>query len=105
MEAGKDVYCEKPMGNVLSETNEALAAVEESDRIVQIGTQRRSYPRYRSAMDMVKGGSRRRHRQGRRHMECLQPLPLGEEARGSGFPEGERHRLGGLPDGEALSPF
>ncbi len=56
VEAGKDVYCEKPMGNVLSETNEALAAVEESDRIVQIGTQRRSYPRYRSAMDMVKEG-------------------------------------------------
>lgn len=56
VEAGKDVYCEKPMGNVLSETNEALAAVEESGRIVQIGTQRRSYPRYRSAMDMVKEG-------------------------------------------------
>ena len=56
VEAGKDVYCEKPMGNVLSETNEALAAVEKSDRIVQIGTQRRSYPRYRSAIDMMKEG-------------------------------------------------
>ena len=56
VEAGKDVYCEKPMGNVLSETNEALAAVKESDRIVQIGTQRRSYPRYRSATDMIKEG-------------------------------------------------
>ena len=56
VEAGKDVYCEKPMGNVLSETNEALAAVMESDRIVQIGTQRRSYPRYRSATDMIKEG-------------------------------------------------
>ena len=56
VEARKDVYCEKPMGNVLSETNEALAAVKESDRIVQIGTQRRSYPRYRSATDMIKEG-------------------------------------------------
>ena len=56
VEAGKDVYCEKPMGNVLSETNDALAAVEKSDRIVQIGTQRRSYPRYRSAIDMMKEG-------------------------------------------------
>ena len=56
VEAGKDVYCEKPMGNVLSETNAALAAVEESDRIVQIGTQRRSYPRYRSAIDIMKEG-------------------------------------------------
>ena len=56
VEAGKDVYCEKPMGNVLSETNEALAAVEKSGRIVQIGTQRRSYPRYRSAIDMMREG-------------------------------------------------
>ena len=56
VEAGRDVYCEKPMGNVLSETNDALAAVEESGRIVQIGTQRRSYPRYRSAIDIVGEG-------------------------------------------------
>ena len=56
VQAGKDVYCEKPMGNVLSETNEALAAVEQSDRIVQIGTQRRSYPRYRSATDVIEEG-------------------------------------------------
>ena len=56
VEAGKDAYCEKPMGNVLSETNAALAAVEASDRIVQIGTQRRSYPRYRSAIDIMKEG-------------------------------------------------
>ena len=56
VEAGKDVYCEKPMGNVLSETNEALVAVQESGRVVQIGTQRRSYPRYRSAMDLMKEG-------------------------------------------------
>ena len=56
VEAGKDVYCEKPMGNVLSETNDALAAVKKSGRIVQIGTQRRSYPRYRSAIDMMKEG-------------------------------------------------
>ena len=56
VEAGKDVYCEKPMGNVLAETNAALAAVEKSNRIVQIGTQRRSYPRYRSAMDIMKEG-------------------------------------------------
>ena len=56
IEAGKDVYVEKPMGNVLSEVNEAFAAVEKSDRIVQVGTQRRSYPRYRSAVDIVREG-------------------------------------------------
>ena len=56
IEAGKDVYVEKPMGNVLSEVNEAFAAVEKSDRIVQVGTQRRSYPRYRSAVDIMREG-------------------------------------------------
>jgi predicted dehydrogenase len=56
VEAGKDVYIEKPMGNVLSELNEAFAAVEKSGRIVQIGTQRRSDPRYRSAIDIMNSG-------------------------------------------------
>ena len=56
IEAGKDVYVEKPMGNVLSEVNEAFAAVEKSDRIVQVGTQRRSDPRYRSAVDIMLEG-------------------------------------------------
>jgi predicted dehydrogenase len=56
VEAGKDVYCEKPMGNVLAELNAANEAVKKSGRIVQIGTQRRSYPRYRSAADWVREG-------------------------------------------------
>ena len=56
VEAGKDVYCEKPMANVLSEGNAAFDAVKRSGRIVQIGTQRRSYPRYRAAMDIVRQG-------------------------------------------------
>jgi predicted dehydrogenase len=56
IEAGKDVYCEKPMGNVLSETNDAFRAVIDSDRIVQLGTQRRSYPKYRAAMEAVQQG-------------------------------------------------
>ncbi|MBM3775042.1 MAG: Gfo/Idh/MocA family oxidoreductase [Acidobacteria bacterium] len=44
------------MGNVLAETNAALEAVQKSGRIVQIGTQRRSYPRYRAALDIMKEG-------------------------------------------------
>jgi len=54
VEAGKDVYCEKPMGNVLTETNAALDAVVKSNCIVQIGTQRRSYPKYRAALEVMK---------------------------------------------------
>jgi len=54
VDAGKDVYCEKPMANVLEEANDALDAVQKSNRIVQIGTQRRSDPKYRQAADMLR---------------------------------------------------
>lgn len=56
LEAGKDVYVEKPMGNVLSEVNEAFETAERSDRVIQVGTQRRSFPRYRAAADIVREG-------------------------------------------------
>ena len=49
VEAGKDVYCEKPMANNLADAKAALASVQASESIVQIGTQRRSDARYRSA--------------------------------------------------------
>ena len=56
VEAGKDVYCEKPMANVLEEGNATLAAVQRTDRIVQIGTQRRSFPKYRQAEALMRQG-------------------------------------------------
>ena len=56
VEAGKDVYCEKPMANVLEEANDALDAVQNSGRVVQIGTQRRSYPKYRQAQKLMQSG-------------------------------------------------
>ena len=56
IEAGKDVYVEKPLGNDINELNAAFKTVEQSDRIVQVGTQRRSWPRYRAAMDMMQSG-------------------------------------------------
>jgi len=56
VEAGKDVYCEKPMANVLSEANDAVDAVRRTGRIVQLGTQRRSYPKYRAAARILQSG-------------------------------------------------
>ena len=44
VEAGKDVYVEKPMGNVLSEAKAARDTVLQSKSIVQVGTQHRSEP-------------------------------------------------------------
>ena len=55
-EAGKDAYCEKPMSNVLEEANDALDAVKKAGTIVQIGTQRRSWPKYRQAAKMIADG-------------------------------------------------
>lgn len=42
--AGKDVYCEKPMSHSISEGVRAVRGVRATDRIVQIGMQRRSTP-------------------------------------------------------------
>lgn len=54
--AGKDVYCEKPMANTLTEANEALATVKRSGRVVQMGTQRRSLARHQTARDVMREG-------------------------------------------------
>jgi predicted dehydrogenase len=57
VEAGKDVYVEKPMGNVLAETKAARDAVLKSSRIVQVGTQHRSEPHPQLAQALVHGGA------------------------------------------------
>jgi predicted dehydrogenase len=56
VEAGKDAYVEKPMGNVLDEAKAARAAVRRTKRIVQVGTQHRSEPYPRLAHDLVRSG-------------------------------------------------
>lgn len=54
--AGKDVYCEKPMANDLREAKRALNAVLGSNRIVQIGTQRRSDGAFAAAAETIQSG-------------------------------------------------
>ena len=39
MNAGKDVYCEKPMVQQVSEGKDVIAAQEASGRIFQVGSQ------------------------------------------------------------------
>lgn len=56
VEAGKDVYCEKPMANDLSDAKRALDSVVASRRIVQLGTQRRSDGMHAAAAEMVQSG-------------------------------------------------
>jgi predicted dehydrogenase len=57
VEAGKDVYCEKPMGNVLAEAKAARDAVLASKQIVQIGTQHRSEPYQIAVRDLIHTGA------------------------------------------------
>ena len=57
VEAGKDAYVEKPMGNVLQDLKDARAAVVKSGRIVQVGTQHRSEPYPRAAQELVRSGA------------------------------------------------
>ena len=54
VEAGKDGYVEKPMGNVLSEVKAARDAVLQGNAIVQVGTQHRSEP-YQIAAQKIAG--------------------------------------------------
>ncbi len=56
VEAGKDAYCEKPMGVDFAEAKAAYLAVRSSNRVVQIGTQRRSDPRLIAAARMIRSG-------------------------------------------------
>ncbi|MCC6862055.1 MAG: Gfo/Idh/MocA family oxidoreductase [Bryobacterales bacterium] len=56
VEAGKDAYCEKPMGVDFAEAKSAFLAVRKSGRVVQIGTQRRSEGPYVAAAKLVRSG-------------------------------------------------
>ena len=56
MAAGKDVYVEKPLCHTPEEGKELVEAQRTSDRIVQVGMQRRSYNLYLEARDMRRAG-------------------------------------------------
>ncbi len=56
LQAGKDVYCEKPIANSIQEANIMLDYVQSSDRIVQIGQWQRSQPHFVDAINYVHSG-------------------------------------------------
>ncbi|MDE0103663.1 MAG: Gfo/Idh/MocA family oxidoreductase [Bryobacterales bacterium] len=56
MAAGKDVYVEKPLCHTPEEGQELVAAQRVSDRVVQVGMQRRSYNLYLEARDLRRDG-------------------------------------------------
>jgi len=56
VEAGKDAYCEKPMGIDCEEAKAAWQAVKKSKQVVQIGTQRRSDGHCMAAARLLQSG-------------------------------------------------
>jgi predicted dehydrogenase len=55
--AGKDVYCEKPMTHQVEEGFEIIEAARKHDRIVQIGSQRRSSITFAKAKELIAQGA------------------------------------------------
>jgi predicted dehydrogenase len=56
VEAGRDAYVEKPIAHTMADARKVLAAVKKSNRIVQVGTQRRSTPAYQKAAEYIRSG-------------------------------------------------
>jgi predicted dehydrogenase len=54
--AGKDVYVEKPVTHALEEGNALIRAVETSGRVVQTGTQQRSWPHFIEGKQIIDSG-------------------------------------------------
>jgi len=58
MEAGLDVYCEKLMSNTVEGARSMVLAQKRTGRLLQIGHQRRSNPRYIHAREKIVHGNR-----------------------------------------------
>lgn len=55
-EAGKDIYCEKPVSHSVVEARAMVTAAKRFKRVVQIGAWQRSVPHFQQAIDFVRSG-------------------------------------------------
>jgi predicted dehydrogenase len=56
MQAGKDVYCEKPMTLTVREGRTMVDVARRTGRVLQTGTQQRSEPAFRRAATIIRNG-------------------------------------------------
>lgn len=84
-EAGKDVFCEKPIALDLEATDAALDAVEKANVRLQIGFQRRFDKGYRRAKEMIASGTLGRIESIRDTMRDPAPAPRDYIARCGGL--------------------
>ena len=54
--AGRDAYVEKPTAHTMDDARKFRAAVHQTGKIVQVGTQRRSTPSYQKAAEYIQSG-------------------------------------------------
>jgi predicted dehydrogenase len=57
VEAGKDAYVEKPMAHTIADGLRMIEATRRTRRIVQVGTQRRSYDVFQEAKRIIESGA------------------------------------------------
>lgn len=56
VKAGCDAYCEKPFAETMEDNRAALKAIQDSKKIIQIGSQRRSGQNYQAAAEFIQTG-------------------------------------------------
>ncbi len=99
LQAGKDVYCEKPIANSVQEANIMLDYVQSRDRMVQIGQWQRSQPHFVDAIKFVHSGALGEIRLAKAwaYQGWMKPVPVVAD---SSAPTGVDYRmwLGPAPD-------
>jgi predicted dehydrogenase len=55
-DAGKDVYCEKPIGRTIGECNLMVSAAKRNKTVVQVGQWQRSDPHWQDAVKFIQSG-------------------------------------------------
>lgn len=56
-QAGKDVYCQKPLAYTITEGLEMVKAVRNNKRVLQVGSQQRSSKEFQKAIELVQAGA------------------------------------------------
>ena len=55
-EAGKDIYCQKPLSYTIRESQEMVKAVRNNNVVLQVGSQQRSQATFQKAIELVQAG-------------------------------------------------
>jgi len=77
-QAGKNVYCEKPLGNTIEEINLMERAANKYKTVVQVGMWQRSDPHWKAAVDFVQSGKLGKIRTVRTwsYQGWMEPIPV-----------------------------